>query len=268
MVVLAFSMAEGNQQELETFVTYARDLIYLCSTCSGGLEANEIFKTINSDSYINTNNWAEHDGMKYNLMLNTDPDGNPCFYLSIKQSRHGRGRFIADEKGFCASVGETFAAVEALIADPNSAFYMGKDASVDRYLPYYPESLELTYNPGKVYITPFKKFSLNSTEKHVLPETDDDIFTFIMVNGFDQYDGFDMDAEIKKLSCALLTLIDETFMDPAYAGAFFDSLYNRNGEPVTIGPFDFCFHKEQIDSRNGRPIYEVEFFIRETAAYT
>lgn len=267
MVVFAFSMAEGNQQELETFVTYARDLIYLCSTCAGGLEANEIFKTINSDSYINTSNWAEHDGMKYNLMLNSDPDGRPCFYLSIKQSGQGKGRFIAGEKGFCASVGETFTAVEAMIEDPSSSFYVGKDVSVDRYLPYYPECLELTFNPGKVYVTPFKKYSLNAAEKHVLPETDDETFTFIMVNGFDQYDGFDMDAEIKRLSCALLTLIDETFKDPVFAEAFFDSLYNRNGEPVTIGPFDFCFRKEQIDFRNGRPIYEVEFFIRETAAY-
>lgn len=265
MVVLSFSLPNASQEEQETFVTYARALIYLCSTCKSGTDANEILKLALGNQNVGSwpDNWIENDAMKYNVILDADDDGVPWYYLAIK----GGGSAIADETGFKVTTGRLFTALESLISDALSDFYVGKGVSIDRYLPYYPEILELKYNPGTTYISPFKNYSFDNTQRPEGPEDDDDSFTCILINGYDQFADFDMDAAIEKLSAAAIYLSSGKITSYSDALAFYRQVKELNGKFVQDGALEYAYVKTQIDSKDGKPIYEIDFFIREISAY-
>ena len=149
VVVLSFPLTNASQEEQETFVSYARALVYLCSTCESGLEANELLQSALSYADDSMSKWVEHGAMKYNLTLTTGSDGAPLFFLSIKGPEHGSTAAApssqasgtaslptcgaaVNKNGFCVNTGTLFDMVEALITNKNSDFYAGEVAEIKR----------------------------------------------------------------------------------------------------------------------------------------
>lgn len=173
---------------------------------------------------------------------------------------------ISGEAGFTVATGELFTAVENLLSSKESDFYIGKDVSFDRYMPFYPEILEISYHSfgdANVHVTPLIKYSPNDVRNNILPEEDSDPFSLVQVSGIDQYSGFDMGEAVEKVSAAIIYLTNKKITNYKDAVDFFRAIKVMNGAYAQDGPFRYSYAKQFLGNHGGHDFYSFEFLVEE-----
>ena len=173
---------------------------------------------------------------------------------------------VSGQNGFAVTTGELFTMLEDLLSDKSSDFYVGDNVSFGRYMPFYPETLEiayLSYGDANVHVMPALKYTPNHAMETVLPEADSDPFTSINVSGIDQYSGFDMEQAVEKVSAAVIYLTREQIVDYDDAVAFYRSLKQIGGDYGRDGLFAYRSEKEFLGNHGGHDFYSFVFNVKE-----
>ena len=167
----------------------------------------------------------------------------------------------ADSHGFTVSTGELLRKIETLLTDANQSYYIGDNATIEHGAANTP-MLVIKYNPGEVYVVPFKYFHADKSPES--PDSEDGYFTYIWISGVDQYNGFDMSAAIKNVCTAVIYLTKEDVLNYSDATRFCSKIENNMNAIITDGPLDYMY---SIGSFGPNEPYNYNYMIRDHAAY-
>ena len=151
--------------------------------------------------------------------------------------------------------------IESLLTDANQSYYIGDNATIEHGAANTP-MLVIKYNPGEVYVVPFKYFYTDKSPE--APDSEDGYFTFIWISGVDQYNGFDMSAAIKNVCNAVIYLTKEDVLNYNDATRFCSKIENNMNAIITDGPLDYMY---SIGSFGSNEPSNYNYMIRDHAAY-